>query len=211
MQEQSMARRIRRESRSTNERGARLRLALAALSVCAGQATSRAQTGCPLELGVLDSGGQQANLGAYAPELSSDGRYVSFLSNAANLAPGLTNGFMDAYVRDRVTGKVWLASVSLTGGDGDAHTTSVARMQTAARIVFESLARNLVPNDHNAVPGLPLTGSDIFVRDLPAGPTALVSVSSAGVQGNGSSRQPAWSGNGRFVAFASDSDRKSVV
>ncbi|MEG4281337.1 calcium-binding protein [Microcoleus sp. MON1_C1] len=45
---------------------------------------------------------------------------------------------------------------------------------------------------------------DIFVRDLSTNTTARVSVSGAGNQGNSNSRSPSISGNGRFVAFASD-------
>ncbi|PYU86902.1 MAG: hypothetical protein DMG08_29040 [Acidobacteria bacterium] len=45
---------------------------------------------------------------------------------------------------------------------------------------------------------------DVFVRDLKTGTTTLVSVNSAGAgSGNGPSRLPALSADGRFVAFHS--------
>jgi Tol biopolymer transport system component len=64
-------------------------------------------------------------------------------------------------------------------------------------VAFNSDASNLVPGDTNA-------SQDIFVRDLLTNTTTRVSVSSTGNQGNLSSRSPSISGNGRFVAFASD-------
>jgi predicted double-glycine peptidase len=63
-------------------------------------------------------------------------------------------------------------------------------------IAFTSFATNLVANDTN-------TFSDVFVRDRLLNTTTLVSVSSAGVQGNASSKSPSISADGRYVAFIS--------
>ncbi len=63
-------------------------------------------------------------------------------------------------------------------------------------MAFDSLATNLVRNDTNG-------DRDVFVRDLRTGTTKRVSVNSAGNQGDGTSRSPSISANGRFVAFAS--------
>jgi Tol biopolymer transport system component len=54
-----------------------------------------------------------------------------------------------------------------------------------------------VPGDTNGA------NRDIFVRDRQSGQTELVSVSSAGVQGNYGSSNPTISADGRFVAFES--------
>jgi len=63
-------------------------------------------------------------------------------------------------------------------------------------VAFESVATNLAPGDTNPI-------SDVFLRDVQGGTTTLVSVSSAGVQGNNPSEEPAISADGRFVAFHS--------
>jgi Tol biopolymer transport system component len=65
-------------------------------------------------------------------------------------------------------------------------------------VMFDSSAPNLVPGDVNGF-------RDVFVRDRVTGETELVSVSSAGVQGNAdSSFDPgAISANGRYVVFSS--------
>src|SRR6185503_13668374 len=62
--------------------------------------------------------------------------------------------------------------------------------------VFGRAAPSLVPNNAGAT-------SDVFVRDLWNGTNALVSVSTNGANGDGASRSPVISANGRFVAFAS--------
>jgi archaellum component FlaF (FlaF/FlaG flagellin family) len=49
----------------------------------------------------VDSSGGQANNTSTEPSISADGRYVSFDSQANNLVPGDTNGYPDAFVRDR--------------------------------------------------------------------------------------------------------------
>jgi Tol biopolymer transport system component len=63
-------------------------------------------------------------------------------------------------------------------------------------VAFVANASNLVPGDTNKM-------NDVFVRDLAAGTTDRVSLSSTGGQGNGHSFEPSLSADGRFVAFAS--------
>ncbi len=64
-------------------------------------------------------------------------------------------------------------------------------------IAFESDATNLASADDNGL-------TDIFVYDRQNDETFLVSVSPSGQQGDGDSRNPVISGNGRFVVFESD-------
>lgn len=64
-------------------------------------------------------------------------------------------------------------------------------------VVFISTADNLVENDANG--GL----SDVFAADLVSDTIRLVSVSTAGVAGNGPSRSPTVSRDGRWIAFVS--------
>ena len=66
-------------------------------------------------------------------------------------------------------------------------------------IAFSSFAANLVENDTNY-------SGDIFVYDQQTGALERVSVRPDGVEGNRQSNSPAISGNGRYVAFASEAD-----
>jgi hypothetical protein len=135
--------------------------------------------------------------------ISADGRFVLFESFANDLVTATHNNNQgsDIYVRDMQTGTTTLVSVNQAGTATGNGTSSSPMMTPDVRyVVFQSQASDLVPNDNNG----PL-GSDIFVRDLVAGTTTLVSANSAGTaSGNSSSRYPVISGNGRFVAFESD-------
>ncbi|MFQ5473449.1 MAG: TolB family protein, partial [Dehalococcoidia bacterium] len=51
-----------------------------------------------------DSGGLEANASSGLPSISSDGRFVAFLSFATNVVAGDTNAVLDAFVHDRLTG-----------------------------------------------------------------------------------------------------------
>jgi Tol biopolymer transport system component len=63
-------------------------------------------------------------------------------------------------------------------------------------VAYRSAASNLVAGDTN-------NQDDVFVHDRQTGSTARVSVGAGGVQANGPSRAPAFSGDGQFVAFVS--------
>jgi Tol biopolymer transport system component len=89
-----------------------------------------------------------------------------------------------------------LVSVTVDGAPA-AGTSGRPSISTDGRYVaFASTAPNLVRGDDNGV-------SDVFVRDRQTGVTTRVSVSSAGVEGNGVSGNPSISGDGRYVVFES--------
>lgn len=64
-------------------------------------------------------------------------------------------------------------------------------------VAYQSIADNLVAGDSNGA-------QDVFVRDMAESTTSRASVSSGQAQANAGSYVPAISGDGRFVAFASD-------
>lgn len=143
------------------------------------------------------TGAGQGNGRSDLPSISRDGRYVAFFSVATNLVTGDTNGRSDVFVRDLAAGTTRRVSVTTGGGqaNGDSDFTSIS--DNGQQVAFGSAASNLVSGDGNGL-------HDIFVRDLTAGTTRRVSVSSSGAGGNGPSLFPAISGNGNVVAFVSD-------
>lgn len=146
---------------------------------------------------ITGSGGVESDNESRYPAISADGRYVAFLSYAANLVPGDTNGSGDIFVFDRTTGIVQRASVSSNGDQADSRSVDIPAISADGRYVaFTSHATNLVPGDTNGV-------SDVFIRDTAAAITEMVSVSSKGVAGDNSSRSPSISADGRYVAFNS--------
>ncbi len=65
------------------------------------------------------TGGAQANGDSQEPQISADGRYVSFQSVATNLVAGDTNGVFDIFVHDRTTSSTTRVSVSGAGAQAD--------------------------------------------------------------------------------------------
>ena len=68
----------------------------------------------------VSSGGAQADRGSSFPrDVSADGRFVLFGSEATNLVDGDTNGFDDLFVRDRKTGETERVNVELLRSSGE--------------------------------------------------------------------------------------------
>lgn len=93
------------------------------------------------------SGGGQANGTSRFGQITPDGRYVVFQSEAPNLVPGDTNGRWDVFRKDTQTGAVELVSKSSSGQVGDNHSVRPSISDDGCRVVFHSWATNLVPGD----------------------------------------------------------------
>jgi Tol biopolymer transport system component len=140
--------------------------------------------------------GTPANGDSNEPHISATGRWVAFQSNADNLVPGDTNKWTDVFRRDRQTGTTELVSAGLNGAAANGRSYARGVSADGRYVVFASAADNLVPGDTNRT-------DDVFIRDLQAGTTELVSVGPGGEQGNEGSGECAISADGRFVAFQS--------
>lgn len=145
----------------------------------------------------LNSLGVQGNGRSEYPAISADGRFVAFESSASNLVDGDTNSQRDIFVHDRATGATTRVSIDSAGEQGRLGSFSPTISREGRYVAFDSYAPNLVADDTNAA-------RDVFVHDRETGSTTRVSIGSEGSQGDGDSDIPAISGDGRFVAFASD-------
>jgi Tol biopolymer transport system component len=153
------------------------------------------ETGETIRVSVA-SDGSEANDYSIQPSISGDGRYVAFASWASNLAGDDSNSTWDVFVHDRLAGVTTRVSVASDGTESSVGSVQNAISGDGRTVAFESAAPELAPGD---------TGiwRDVFVRELPAGPTLRISVAGDGSAGNAGSYQPAISANGRTVAFAS--------
>ncbi len=126
--------------------------------------------------------------------ISGDGRYIAFSSEASNLVPGDTNGLRDVFVYDRVTQAFIRASVAdSTALQANAVSDQPTLSYDGRYLAFRSWASNLTGDARNV-------GSNVYLRDLLAGRTYLVSKPvSAPVTQNAFS--PSISADGRYVAF----------
>jgi Tol biopolymer transport system component len=130
------------------------------------------------------------------PSVSADARYVAFSTYADNLVAHDTNGVSDVVVRDLVLNTTRRVSVSSNGVQANAGSFTPAISADGSVIAFQSYASNLVPGDTEGQ-------ADTFVHYMSSGRTVRVSVGLAGGGANDDSLQPAISGDGHVVAFAS--------
>jgi Tol biopolymer transport system component len=150
------------------------------------------------------AGGNHSNGDSGPSIISPDGRLVLFSSAANNLVltantnpiPLLIPARMNVYLRDRSNNVTTLVSVNVAGAGGNGDSLAMGISSNGQYAVFESGASDLVPGDTN-------NADDIFVRDVVNRTTTLVSVSINGGCGNGTSRTPVMTPDGRYVAFVS--------
>jgi Tol biopolymer transport system component len=136
---------------------------------------------------------------SHAPIFSGDGRHVAFVSHANNLVTNDDFGpHLDLFLRDLISSNTTLVSVSSNGIGGANDNLALYSLSSNAQLVaFETAASNLVTGDTNRV-------SDIYVRDVVAGVTRLVSVNAAGSgSANGPSSSPLISEDGHYLIFES--------
>jgi Tol biopolymer transport system component len=133
-------------------------------------------------------------VGAYGGTISDDGRYVAFVA-ADGILSDDANGYADVFLRDRQTDTTILLT---RGAEGPADGQSgVPQISGDGRFVtYESQASNLVAGDGNGA-------SDVFVYDVAAGGTRLVSAGRSGGSAAGWSNEPSISATGRYIAFHS--------
>jgi Tol biopolymer transport system component len=144
--------------------------------------------------------GAQANDDSSAAAISSDARYVAFVSYASNLVTGDTNLAADIFVHDRTTGVTQRVSISSAGSQAMDDSRSPAISGDGRYVAFVSHAPNLVSADNNF-------SADVFVHDRTTASTERVSVrAAAGIQGNDDCAGVSISSDGRYVVFGSDAD-----
>jgi len=146
----------------------------------------------------VGAAGVQATGASANPDISADGRYVSFDSAASNLVAGDTNGRKDIFVYDMIDQMTIRANPAVGGSQADQDSVYPAISGDGQRISFTSAATNLVAGDTNV-------RYEVFLRDLSSGTTTRVAVGPEGIQANGVSEYASLSGDGRFVTFHSDS------
>jgi len=177
--------------------------------------TSTATSGVGTQLVSMSADGLTAGNGdSYNPVISSDSRYVAFVSLATNLVSNATfDGVTpQVFVRDTCSGvpsttcspTTFLVSSpdGITPGNGPTSAPSIA--SGGLYVAFVSTARNLGATAPN-----PAGLAEAFVRSCATqvttctGETDLIATPDGVTPANGASTQTAISNNGTFVAFTS--------
>jgi Tol biopolymer transport system component len=154
--------------------------------------------------GVLSLVSHTASVGTVScnPTLTPDGRFVAFVSDAPDLVSNTPPAGFHLYVQDSVAGTMTLVDDSPQGKDSGLTGMAVPSVSADGRVVvFDAGDSDLVPNDNNRF-------ADVFLRDLAAGTTEIISARTPelpSVAGDASSElwPQALSGDGRFLVFSS--------
>lgn len=140
--------------------------------------------------------GTRATAASAGPVVSANGDVVAFASDANTLVALDGNGQTDVFVRARSLNQTTRVSVATGGVEANGTSLEAALSADGRFVAFASNASNLVASDLNTL-------WDVFLHDRQTGETSRVSVATGGTEGNGDSREPAISADGRWVAFRS--------
>jgi hypothetical protein len=102
--------------------------------------------------------GKAPNGNSDLPDISADGRYISYQSDAPDIVPQDNNGRLkDVFLYDRQSGSTMLLSASAYGsGTADYVSQSPAFTADGQTVAFQSWASDMTTNDFNQ-------GSDLFL------------------------------------------------
>ncbi len=156
------------------------------------------QSGVVNRASTTSSGGQSSS-STYQTVISPDGRFVVFGYGGMDLVAGTDrNSFLpDVFIKDTLTGSVSLVSQTQAGISSNNPCYSGTVSEDGRFVTFTSRATNLVP-------GTPRNISAVFVKDLATGELTDASISQAGEMADGENSWPVMSGDGRYIAFASE-------
>jgi Tol biopolymer transport system component len=129
--------------------------------------------------------------------ISRNGNVIAFESRATNVVNGVRSAATQLYAYDRTKKTTDLVSAAFLGGPASSGSGALSLSDDGRYVAFSSSSTDLVPYDVNQ-------HDDIFVRDRQMHTTRRVSVNSVGGESNGTSAEPAISGDGRYVAFESE-------
>lgn len=143
----------------------------------------------------VTSDGAQLSSTSSWPSISGNGRYVTFASNAAELAATSSN--RQLYRHDVLTGDTRLISRNSSGQPGSGDSLFGATMNYDGNLVaFMSYAKDLGD-------GVPSDIGQLYIHDVDLGKTRIASTSSKGELGNQRSEMPTLSADGKYIAFYS--------
>lgn len=132
----------------------------------------------------------------YQSDISGDGRYVVFSTNAQGLVAGDTTNNFDVFLRDRYSNTTTLISSSGNGlpSGGDSYSPTIS--EDGRYVVFYS-------NGYIQATGLPDSGSSgVYVYDRQNSTTTRIADGTIEAPGNTTnSLKPSISADGRYIAY----------
>ncbi len=168
---------------------------------------SLASTGAALDTGVGAASAATAAIHEF--DLSGNGRYLVFSSDATNAHPGRTAsypaGFLCIYRRDLQTGEVLLLNRNSSGAVADGNYSSPRISADGGRALFSGSFVSVFGGVRMTTAAPVAFGSDLFAKDIGSGEVWWVSrtTDNASAQNGAFGSLFAISGNGNVVSFSS--------
>lgn len=151
------------------------------------------------ELVTAAPGGGAGDAQSWAPSITPDGRYVTFMSLASNLTGSDdSDSHWDIFVKDNRTGATTKVSTGLDGAAANGDSTGADISDDGRYVVFESTATNLVAGDDQAT-----YANEIFVKDLKTNKITRLISKNRGAGDDGNDGSPSISADGSVIAFRS--------
>ena len=149
----------------------------------------------PISVSSAGDFGDGASAGA---SVSSDGRFVVFLSTSTNLDDNviINNGKTNVFLRDTLLATTTTVDVGANSVLADQPSFGASVSDNGRYVAFVSSADNLVSDGFAGT-------QDIFLRDMVALTNQRISRTPNGTQSNGASANPVISNDGAFIAYAS--------
>jgi hypothetical protein len=141
--------------------------------------------------------GDQANSRCVLPTISSNGRYISFTSQASNLVSNDTNGQDDIFIYDNVSGSMSIASIASNELSANSASFFPDISGDGNNVVFRSQADNLNTSINSNYQSL------IYMYNANDKRVSLVSISVDGSVPNSASNMPSVNFDGSIVSFSS--------
>ena len=139
--------------------------------------------------------GQLGTEDSEEPSISADGRYVVYHTFSAMDSSDINNA-SDIYLKDRDTGELRRISKRFGGGIPNNSSFDARISADGSSVAFYSFASDIVADDTNL-------DWDVFVYDIDRDSTEIVSLSSTGTIGNGTSIFPSINEDGSIIGFSS--------
>lgn len=137
--------------------------------------------------------------GANLHGVSGDGRFVLFSSSSDDVVAGDTNGQLDVFMRDTLTGTTTRVSLQ---ADGTQLASNGTVFGARAAAVSDD-GRTIVFSHYTDAFGGAASTFDVFAKNLDTGEVTQVSATQSGTAANATALATGLSGNGRFVTFSS--------
>lgn len=130
-----------------------------------------------------DSAGAAGDGSSFSPNVSFNGRFVTFLTQAPNLVQGPQGEIAVLVWHDRVTGLTKIVNENEVNGVGEFEPGPGTLLQNGRFVVFADDSSNLVDGDTNAV-------ADIFLKDMQTREITRVSRGVGGAEASAASSSP---------------------